>query len=130
MHEHECFVFYALFFMTCFSYFLYTVVSSVFILFIYFALTLFAYLIVTLATIKIITIYKSTCRHEVPSRFFPWNAGFLLSLLLFSPHYSCSVHADSLCIPGMLPVCFEFKKRRIYLGNTLLSFRCFPQSIE
>lgn len=130
MHGHERLVFYAIFFLTCFSYFLYRVVSSVFILCIYFAPTLFAYFIVTLATIKIITIYESICHHEVPVRFFPWNAVFLLSLLLCTPRYSCSVYADSLCIPVMLPVCFEFKKRRIYLGNTLLSFWCFPWSIE
>lgn len=64
------------------------------------------------------------------AKFFQWNAVFLLSLVLCCPHYNCSVHADSLCIPGVLDVCLGFKKRRIYLGNTLLSFSCFPESLE
>lgn len=103
------------------------VVSSVFMLFICFAPTHSAYLIVTLVIIvKNITVYKSIRPQELSVTFFLWNALFFLSLVLCFPHCSCSVHADSLSIPGMLDVCFEVKKRRICLGNTLLSFRCFP----
>lgn len=67
MHEHERFVFYALLFVTCFSYFVYMVVSSVFMLFIYFAPAHFSYLIVSPVIKKNITVYKSICGHEVPN---------------------------------------------------------------
>lgn len=94
---------------------------------IHFAPTHFAYLIVIFVIIaKTITVYKSICLHEQSIRFFLWGAIFLLFLVLCFPHCSCSLHADSFSIPTMLGVCCEFKKRRIYLGNMLLSFRCFP----
>lgn len=58
-------LFYALLFVTCFSDFVYMVVSSVCIL--YFAPAHFSYVIVTLVIIKNITVYKSICGHQVPN---------------------------------------------------------------
>lgn len=75
--------------------------------------TYFAYLIVTLIILaKNITVYKNICPHELSDSFY--------RMLFFSLQMP-----RSCCIPGTQDVCFEFKKKRVYLGNTLLSFRCF-----
>ena len=58
-------------------------------------------------------------------RFLLWNTVFYLASDFCFPEHSCSELADSLSIPGMLAVCFEFKKRRICWGNALLPFSVF-----
>lgn len=128
MNEHECFIFYDLLYDLLFLFPLYASFFSVYTVY-FFCSCLLCILNSYPCDNKKITVYKSICGHEeVLIKFFQWNAVFLLSSVLCSPPYSCSVHADSLCISEMLKVCLEFKKRRIYLGNTLCLLGVFQRA--